>query len=173
MFMENIWEQYEYEGSKAYEAFACYRDMGRKRSISKVAKELGKNDSLISRWSVRHDWIYRANQYDAYMDKVRLEAREKQVKQYEELIMKYAIFMTQKGGQKIESIDPSKITVSDAIKMIDFGVKLEREASDHELEMIEKEISRINNPPHEVVIRVVSAEDIRKEREEKERLLKE
>ena len=49
--------------------------------------------------------------------------------------------------------------------MIDFGVKLGREISDCQLEMFEKEIDKINNPPHEVLIRVVSAEDIRKERE--------
>ncbi|NMC77687.1 MAG: hypothetical protein GYA60_10425 [Candidatus Methanofastidiosa archaeon] len=165
--MEQMWEQYESEGSKAYEAFACYRDMGRKRSISKVAKELGKNDSLISRWSKTYEWVHRVNQYDAYMDKVRLEEREKQTKQFEELKLKYGILMTYKGGQILESMDPKKIKISDAIRMVDFGVKLEREATDHELEMIEKELSRINNPPHEVVVRVVTAEDIRKENEEK------
>jgi len=163
--MEKMWEQSEYESSKAYEAFRCYRDMGSSRSISKVSKRFGKNDSLISRWSKTYEWVHRANQYDAYMDKVRLEEREKQTKQFEELKLKYGMLMTLKGGQILESMDPNKIKIVDAIRMLDFGVKLERETADHELEMLEKKLAKINNPPHEVVVRVVSAEDIRKERE--------
>ena len=162
--MEKIWEQSEYESSKAFEVFRFNRDMGARRSISNVAKHLGKNDSLISRWSKTYEWVRRVNEYDSYMDKIRLEEREKQTKQFEGMKLNFAMLMTLKGGQKIESTDPSKIKISDAIRMVNFGVKLEREISDHQLEMLEKEIDKINNPPHEIVVRVVNAEDIRKEK---------
>ena len=82
--------------------------MGRPEVSQKLQKHLGKNDSLISRWSKIYEWVHRVNQYDSYIDKIILEEREKQKKQYEELKLKYAMLMTLKGGQKIENMDPSK-----------------------------------------------------------------
>ena len=44
------WERQKGESEKAFEAFAAYRDLGEKRTISAVVKKLQKSRSLFDRW---------------------------------------------------------------------------------------------------------------------------
>ncbi|NPV50603.1 MAG: hypothetical protein HPY60_05335 [Candidatus Methanofastidiosum sp.] len=57
----------EYETPKAYDAFLSYCELGPNRSLSKLSKNLKKSKSLLSRWSARYDWFYRASTYDKYL----------------------------------------------------------------------------------------------------------
>ena len=52
------WERQPGESAAAWEAFACYGDLGLSRSISKVADALHKARTLIERWSTTHQWVY-------------------------------------------------------------------------------------------------------------------
>ncbi len=52
------------ESAKAYAAFMAYCEMGEKRSIEAVGKQLGKSGGLIERWSSRHKWVSRAVEWD-------------------------------------------------------------------------------------------------------------
>ena len=61
-----VWDQQEQETSKAFEAFAAYRDMGIERSIAKVAEKLGKSTQTLTKWSVPNNWINRALSYDRH-----------------------------------------------------------------------------------------------------------
>lgn len=71
------WERQKGEGSRAFEAFAMYRDMGPARTTRKVAQELAKSDTIIRRWSAKWNWVNRATQYDDHLDEqLRLENAE-------------------------------------------------------------------------------------------------
>ncbi len=64
---KELWERQEGESKQAFEAFLAYAEMGNnfgKRSIRKVAQQLGKSATLISRWSVQHSWQKRVEAYD-------------------------------------------------------------------------------------------------------------
>jgi hypothetical protein len=74
--------------------------MGRKRSLSKVAKELGKSDTIITRWSHTHYWVERVNQYDVYLDAISQKEHE-------------ASYLKRKAKQKNNVLD-----------MADFGINL-------------------------------------------------
>jgi hypothetical protein len=63
------------ESDSAFRAFACYRDLGARRSLRAVAQELGKSGSLISRWSAEHEWRSRVRAWDAEQDRVKREAQ--------------------------------------------------------------------------------------------------
>ena len=56
------------------EAFVMYRDLGFERSLSKVAAALGKDASLIGKWSMEDGWVARCAAYDADCDRQRQAA---------------------------------------------------------------------------------------------------
>lgn len=57
------WVRQEGESSPAYEAFRVYMQA---RSTTKVAEELGKSLTLITRWCTQNDWVERMRAYDIY-----------------------------------------------------------------------------------------------------------
>lgn len=68
----------EGESSKAFQAFAAYRDLGPCRSLPKVCEALGKKQGYVKqleRWSSKYDWVARAAEWDAEMDLRRTERR--------------------------------------------------------------------------------------------------
>ena len=64
------WERQLNESPQAFEAFACYRDMGAARSLAKVSRELCKCKALMERWSKENDWVKRVAAWDAEKDRV-------------------------------------------------------------------------------------------------------
>lgn len=58
------WERRDSESNPAYEAFRAYM---RVRSTTKVAEELGKSLTLITRWCAERDWVSRVRDYDNYL----------------------------------------------------------------------------------------------------------
>lgn len=57
------WTRRDDESNPAYEAFRVYLDA---RSTTKVAEQLGKSVTLITRWCHEKDWVERVKAYDVY-----------------------------------------------------------------------------------------------------------
>lgn len=73
------WEQQPKESAPAFQAFARYRDQDpAERSIRAVARALGKSGSLLSRWSVAHDWQHRCAAWDLEQDRIRQRELEQE-----------------------------------------------------------------------------------------------
>ena len=64
------WERQNFDTDKAFEAFETYRLMGSTRSLSKLSKQLGKNASLLERWSKRDNWQARILAWDRHEARV-------------------------------------------------------------------------------------------------------
>lgn len=62
------WLRQENETTAAYEAFRVYL---RHRSQSKVAAEVQKSTTIISKWCARHQWVARSVAYDRYLDQAK------------------------------------------------------------------------------------------------------
>ncbi|MDR7496826.1 MAG: hypothetical protein QN174_07705 [Armatimonadota bacterium] len=71
------WEQWDGETPQAYAAFLAYRDMGRAdRSIRKLAEAYHQRTgrkartaaARFLRWSRKWSWVFRADQWDAWLD---------------------------------------------------------------------------------------------------------
>ncbi|MEH1786513.1 MAG: hypothetical protein V7L23_13240 [Nostoc sp.] len=58
----------------SFNAFIIYRDMGVKRSIRAVAKQLQCTDEQISRWCTKCNWIDRIADFNAWKDQEKIEA---------------------------------------------------------------------------------------------------
>lgn len=68
------------ETSKAYDAFAIYRDLGTGRSVAaaygKSTGRVGKANKVWDDWSSKYQWIERAKLYDAYLANIRRQEIE-------------------------------------------------------------------------------------------------
>lgn len=75
MAERKAWERQEGETGKAFAAFCVYRDMGTERSIEKAyrrgnGRETASVPGYFAGWSARHDWVARAEAYDAFLGSV-------------------------------------------------------------------------------------------------------
>ncbi len=68
-------------GERAFEAFAHYRDLGADRSLRRVGRDLGKTRATIEELSVKWDWVGRALEYDAHLDRERRVANERALRE--------------------------------------------------------------------------------------------
>lgn len=64
------WARRTTESNPAYEAFRAYMDA---RSTTKVAEQLGKSTTLITRWCTEHGWVARVQAFDTYLMEARTD----------------------------------------------------------------------------------------------------
>lgn len=124
------WERRENESTKAYEAFCTYRDMGRERSLSKVAEKLQKSETLMGRWSGAYSWVDRAAKWDDEQDRIEREtAQKEQAKAIKEMRTRHAKLaeaMLMKSARALARIPDDEIKPGDISRMVDIASKLER-----------------------------------------------
>jgi len=126
--MAEIWERQKNENSKAYAAFCIYRDMGVERSIEKVYEKRSKRGPLsrLKNWSVKYNWVKRANAYDDYLERKKREKNEKEILEMAERHAKLAKAFQQRIAQALQQIDPAQLSPSDMAKWLEIATKLER-----------------------------------------------
>ena len=138
--MPEPWERQPEETNKAWNAFRIYRDLDpSERSTEKVRKVLGCNTARhLETWSSRYEWVSRAGAYDAHMDELKRNQRERERLAASERRIQLAKNMQLVGGAKIQDIgkkiqDALKkgeaipaMSLKDAAALIDAGIKLER-----------------------------------------------
>ena len=126
------WERQEKETPKQFEAFVLYRNMGEDRSLSAVAKKLGKRRQLLGRWSAANKWVERCVAWDNEQDRL---LQIEQFKDIKKMRKKHAdvasamIALASKGianmldeNKKLkEDLNPHEIA-----KLVEVGAKLER-----------------------------------------------
>ena len=120
------WERQLNESTQAFEAFACYRDMGAARSTAKVSRQLCKSVSLMNRWSSEHDWVKRVAAWDAEKDRA---AREAQIKDIVEMRHRHAATakkMMDLADNALNNINPTDVSVNEVSRLVESASKLER-----------------------------------------------
>jgi len=55
------------EREEAFTAFRAYLDLGPKRSLAAVGRQLGKSKALMERWSSRWNWVARVEAYTNHL----------------------------------------------------------------------------------------------------------
>ena len=134
------WERQNEETPKQFEAFVVYRDMGMDRSLSKVAKVLGKSAQLMSRWSSDNKWVERCAAWDNEQDRI---ARQEQIKDIKKMRKRHAdvasdmITAAAKGLKEIME-KPKEMTPNDVARLVDVASKLERLSRGDTSEVVEQ-----------------------------------
>jgi|GEM_PF-1232328 len=123
------WERQPAEGHRAFEAFVLYRDMEPgERSQRKVAEALGKSGALVSRWSSTHRWVDRAASWDVEQDRKWRADMSRRRRRATERHLGIAQVAQQKITQRLLDIDPKKLTVAEATRLLEVAVRIERDA---------------------------------------------
>lgn len=120
------WERQLNESPQAFEAFACYRDMGAARSTAKVSRTLCKSVSLMNRWSSEHDWVKRVAAWDAEKDRM---ARESQINDIKEMRKRHAAIakkMMDTADNALNNIRPDEVSTNEIARLVEIASKLER-----------------------------------------------
>lgn len=120
------WDRQPDETTKAFEAFAIYRDMGNDRSIAKVAEQLGKSEALLQRWSSKYEWVKRVAEWD---DEVaRQTARElmRDIARTRARQRKQAMQMQLKGAELLQAIKVGDAKLSEIVSLLKLGMEQER-----------------------------------------------
>ncbi len=123
----DVWERQPGESPQSFEAFAIYRNFRQgTRSLARVASELTKSAHLIRRWSAKHNWVDRVEEWDAYQDKIALEAQLRAVKDMNERHVRMSMALQSKALKKLEALDPDELTPSQLLQYLLESSRLER-----------------------------------------------
>lgn len=126
-----LWEKQKKETLPAFEAFQTFRDMGNERSIRKVAKALGKSETLIGRWSSKHRWQKRISAWVVHIDTLMARQAEKDALEANKRHGNQAKLLIKRAYEKIKEMTPAqvkKMSATDALRFMTEGTKMERES---------------------------------------------
>ncbi len=150
---QNPWDRVEEEGTKAFEAFCAYRDMGPKRGIRRVAAVLGRPDTykaVLERWSVKYGWVKRSQAWDDFQDKKAQEAAITQIEEMKKRHVQQSVALQTKALQRLQSLDPRELTATNVLGYIAEAIKIERMARG-EPETIMEERRRLTNDDARII----------------------
>lgn len=133
MAARQAWDRLDDESTKAYEAFAVYRDLGVNRRLDDVAAKLNKSTTIMGRWSSQYDWVNRAAAYDDYIEaKARIKLDREAIKRKADMLRRHADIGRSLQGFGLQHVQANKkagpIKSADAITAIKTGVELERKS---------------------------------------------
>ncbi len=122
------WERQPKETWACFAAFQIYRDLpDLDRTHANVVKKSGRTLSLIKTWARKFRWDQRIALMADYEDKKRfLELRNERIKMQKDQV-RYAVAMQSLGFDAItKHILPENLSPSDAVKLLEVGVKIQR-----------------------------------------------
>jgi len=140
------WEKLADESPKAYKLFLNYLGMGCIRSIAKVRQDIGKKpgyDRQLEKYSARYHWVKRAELFDKDIEKDTLEELCKKNIEMNLRHIESSMLMQQKSLERFRTLDLSSVSPSDAVKMFEAAVKLERIARGAPSDTIRQELTGI------------------------------
>ena len=123
----NPWEKQPGESLQSFEAFKIFRGLPPgTRSLARVASESVKSVSLMNRWSREHTWFDRADEWDAYRDKIALEAQIRAVKAMNKRHVKMAMALQTKALKRLENMNPDELSPAQLLAYLLEAARLER-----------------------------------------------
>lgn len=122
-----IWFRQDGEAEDAHAAFNKYRDM-EKREVSN-AKMTVAEKSQHKRWSATWSWAKRALAYDRFMSQQELETLIRYRRSMNERHRTIARTALSKAAQWLVNLDATTLKPSDAARILEVAVKIEREAA--------------------------------------------
>ncbi|MGW0822569.1 hypothetical protein [Streptomyces sp. NPDC002845] len=122
------WERQDSETTAAFSAFAAYRDMGPARSITKVARQLGKSRTLIGRWSRAHAWVLRAQAFDREQDRIFAAEQRQARKETARRHAKLAQAFLGKAVARLQILDPRELSPAELLRYFATAADIERRA---------------------------------------------
>lgn len=126
------WERQPKESSRVYRYFEVYRDLGPQRSLEKVHQTFAKSSPRISlrrlkTLSTRYNWVERARAWDDYQSRLLAEQRTREYQERQARFVEYGRYLQQKAMQRARQIPLAKLSPTDVLRWLEFGVQLEQQ----------------------------------------------
>jgi hypothetical protein len=140
-----VWSRQKDESSKAYRAFAIYRDLDvLERSYEKASTLYGCRRLQFSEWAKKYRWAERIDQWDLHCERLAVAAQESEIVEMNKRHAGVAVEMLKKVLQRlvgddvenVQAINASHLTANDCARLGEVAVKLERLARGSETERI-------------------------------------
>jgi len=125
----NPWDHQPGEGTKAFEAFKTYRDMGPKRTIMAAVKIMTGKDNTRGRmdvWSTQNDWVNRVQSYDRWMDQQYTNKLAEEVREMAARHASMAVVFMNKVVQRLQNVDPATLSNDQLLRWFEISSKIER-----------------------------------------------
>jgi hypothetical protein len=142
-FAPRPWERQRGESLAAWTAFQCYRDLGANRSLDEVDRRLYQPPAAapaeaqpsaarkrrrghIGAWSRRFDWVQRAAQWDAHLDREGRAAHIEAVKAMNQRHAAAARQLQMRALQALSEMQATDLAAADVLRFLVEACKLER-----------------------------------------------
>jgi hypothetical protein len=120
------WDRQPKESDRAYSYFAIYRDMGRTRTVAKVATEVHKSRDYLHKLASQWRWVHRARAFDTEQDRLYGELLGERRKDMAERHARIAAALQGKIVARLQSLDAQKLTPSDIARWLEVATRVER-----------------------------------------------
>ena len=146
------WTRQPKESNKAYEAFSIYRDMGKERTLPKVAEACGKSVSLMNKWSQANDWVKRVTAWDDEIDRQAAREHLADIAKARARQRKMAVNMQGAGMEFLKAIREAckqgdSPVLRDVVQLLKLGMEQERICMGDVGEVIEEREGPSVQPP--------------------------
>lgn len=132
------WEQQEGETPEQYVAFCAYRD-----STDRNINDAHHDPYSARKWAKQWLWSYRAHQWDLFVTRQENEKLVRYRLKMDERHRQIAQNAQSKVVQWLQSMQPTAMSATEAVKMLEISVKLERQAAhaddQDEIQKVEQE----------------------------------
>lgn len=122
------WERRDGESAPAWEAFVSYRDLGPARSITKVARQLGKSRALVGRWSRTYAWVLRAAAWDQEQDRIFAAEQQQARREMARRHAKLAQAVLAKAVARLQGLNAQELSPGELLRYIQTATDIERRA---------------------------------------------
>jgi len=122
--MSKAWERQEDESSQAFEAFSLYLGMGADRSCAKVARQLSKSKTIITRWSSDWKWQDRIREYDNWLVGEEDKRVSSDIRQRYGRFSQISDLAIQKASEALMARDSDALTNGDIRGLIQIAMQL-------------------------------------------------
>jgi hypothetical protein len=123
------WERQPGEGSKPFNAFTIYRDLGSSRSVRKVGIKIGNTKVMTGRWCAKWSWVERVRAYETHLDQIAVAATEQAIKDMRGRHVELATGLQQFGASALQKLieenQVDKLPITEVRQFIIEGAKLE------------------------------------------------
>ncbi|MDG4796894.1 hypothetical protein [Micromonospora sp. WMMD1082] len=120
------WDRQHREPEKAYGYFVLYRDLGRTRTVAKVATEVDKSRDYLHKLATSWKWVQRAQAWDREEDRLYVEGLAEQRRDMAKRHARIASALQGKLVARLQSLKPEQLSVADIARWLEVATRVER-----------------------------------------------
>lgn len=120
------WDRQKSEPETAYAYYLLYRDIGRTRTVARVATEVHKSRDYLHKLATRWRWVPRAQAWDREEDRLYVEGLAEHRRDMATRHARIASALQAKVVARLQSLDTARLTPSDIARWLEVATRVER-----------------------------------------------